>query len=186
MVSKLEDNPTQKLICVDADGKETGRIVDRKTAHTAPGVKHLAIQILVFNSKGELILHERPHRKVGGGVLDAPTTHVLAGEKPSAAAVRCLKNEYGISARIDIRVLKGFAYEHEYDDGSCENEFCLAAFAIYDGKISPNKKEVIKVVHMATKEALQELVVRPENFPVWLKDTVRIVKNDEEGARFFF
>ena len=57
------------MICVNPDGRQTGRVVDRKTAHTSPGVKHLAIQILVFNSKKEMILQERPMRKVGGGAL---------------------------------------------------------------------------------------------------------------------
>ncbi len=181
----LKDNPTQRLICVDSDGRETGRVVDRKTAHSAPGVKHLAIQILVFNSKNELILHERPMTKVGGGVLDAPTTHVLSGETKEEAAARCLRNEYGIDGRLKLKVLGGFPYDRDYGDGSCENEFCVAAFTVYDGPILPNKTEVVKVVRMPAQEALQDLVARPENFPVWFKDTIRLVKSDSEGRTLF-
>lgn len=181
----LQDNPTQKLICVDLNGRETGRVVDRKTAHTAPGVKHLAIQLLVLNSKGELILHERSMNKVGGGVLDAPTTHVLVGETVPVAATRCLKSEYGITETLDIRVVEGFPYERDYGDGSCENEFCLAAFAFYDGRVSLNRREANRIVYLPAAELVRELILRPENFSVWLKDTVRVVKADPEGGRFF-
>ncbi len=185
MGAGLQDNPTQRLICVDMDGRETGRIVDRKTAHSTPGVKHLAIQVLVFNSKGELILHERPMAKVGGGVLDAPTTHVLAGETPMEAAGRDLRNEYGISGKLDIRMLRGFPYYHDYGDGSCENEFCFSAFLVYDGPIRPNREEVARVVRLPAREVVQDLVARPENFSVWFKDTVRVVMADGEGGRLF-
>lgn len=181
----LQDNPDQKLICVDASGKETGRIVDRKTAHTAPGVKHLAIQILLFNSKKELILQERQITKVGGGTLDVPTTHVLLGEKPIESAARCLENEYGIKETPDIKVLDGFSYRNEYHDGTCENEYCLAAFAVYDGPIMPNKREVERIVRLPMPEVMRELITRPENFTVWLKETVRIVRLDSDGRMLF-
>jgi isopentenyl-diphosphate delta-isomerase len=181
----LKDNPTQRLICVDADGRETGRVVDRKTAHSTPGVKHLAIQVVVFNSAKELVLHERPMTKVGGGVLDSPTTHVLAGETPQEAAARCLRNEYGVSERLRIRIVKGFAYDKDYGDGSCENEFCLSSFAVYDGPIRPNRDQVVKIVRLPAQEVLQDLLSRPENFPVWFKRTIGFIKADPEAARFF-
>ncbi len=185
MGSGLEDHPSQKLVCVDRDGRETGRVIDRKTAHTAPGVKHLAVQILVFNSKRELVLHERPMTKVGGGVLDAPTTHVWPGETPLQAAARCLRNEYGITDRLKVSVLGGFPYSKDYGDGTCENEFCVVAFALYDGLVIPNGEEVDRIVRLQVREVVSELVSRPENFPVWLKDSVRIVKSDGEGRRLF-
>jgi isopentenyl-diphosphate delta-isomerase len=185
MSEGLKDNPTQKLICVDLNGRETGKVVDRKTAHTAPGVKHLAIQILVFNSKKEFILHERPMTKVGGGVLDAPTTHVLVGETPAQAAARCLKSEYGIPDGQEIRIVAGYSYERDYFDGTCENEFCLAAYTLYDGKIVPNKAQVVTIVRIPTWEVVEDLILRPENYPPWFKDTVRVVKDDIDGGTFF-
>jgi isopentenyl-diphosphate delta-isomerase len=181
----LEDRPAQRLVCVDDYGRETGRVVDRKTAHTNPGIKHLAIQILVFNSGGEMVLHVRAMTKVGGGVLDAPTTHVWPGETPTQAAERCLRDEYGITDRLKIKILGGFAYYNDYGDGSCENEFCLAAFTVYDGGIIPNRDDAVRIVRLPVKEVVQELVTRPELFPVWLKETVTIVKKDFEGRRLF-
>lgn len=172
----LQDKPTQKLICVDNNGKATGKIIDRKSAHSTPGVKHLAIQILVFNSKKELVLHERPNKKVGGGVLDAPTTHILEGEKPTDAALRCLKNEYGITDKPPIQILEGYTYDRDYGDGSCENEFCLAAFTRYSGKITPNKEEVIRMVNINAEQVAKEIELDSNHYPVWFGKTVAIVK----------
>ncbi|HZX20147.1 MAG TPA: NUDIX domain-containing protein [archaeon] len=181
----LEDKPNQTVVLVDSEGKPNGKISDRKTAHSTPGKKHLAIQVLVFNPQNELILHERPLQKVGGGVLDSPTTHVLAGETPEQAAFRCLRDEYGISTRLPITLLSGFSYEKDYGDGSCENEFCLAAFCTYSGTITPNPEQVSKIVKISAFTVAKELSSKPEKYPVWFHDTIKIVKNSKEGKMFF-
>ncbi|HLC93227.1 MAG TPA: NUDIX domain-containing protein [archaeon] len=184
MTTGLLDNPTQKLIRVDSSGAETGSVIDRKSAHTTPGLKHLAIQVLVFNSKKELVLHERPLKKVGGGVLDAPTTHVLSGETKEQAALRCLKNEYGIPS-AEVKILSGYSYEKDYGDGSCENEYCIAAFASYSGKIIPDKEHAHKIVNVSAKKVLQELESGSSKYPVWFKETIELVKKNSEGKKFF-
>ncbi len=185
MSAGLLDNPQQQLVCVDARGKETGRTVDRKSAHTNPGVKHLAIQVLVFNAKSELVLHERPMKKVGGGVLDAPTTHVLHGETSEAAALRCLRNEYGVGNGVQVKVLGGYSYEKDYGDGSCENEYCLAAFITHSRKITPHKEHAPSIVNVPAKEVLKDIRSGSSKYPVWLKETLAIVAKDEEGKKFF-
>ena len=186
MSEALKDNPEQEMICVDAFGGRTGRIIDRKTAHSTPGIKHLAIQVMVFNPQKELILHERPLKKVGGGVWDSPTTHVLNGETPSQAGVRCLKDEYGIASNEEeITVLGGFSYEKDYGDGSCENEFCLAAFAVYTGSIKPNGEHVIKLMNFPAKKVRDEIKAGSSKYPVWFVETTRIVAADFNGKKFF-
>lgn len=185
MSEALNDNPTQEMICVDSTGAENGKILDRKTCHTTPGTKHLAIQVLVFNSKKELILHERPAKKVGGNVLDAPTTHVLNGETKEQAARRCLKAEYGLSDEIPITILGGFSYEKDYGDGSCENEFCIASYVVFDGSLSPNAEHTMKIIPIPASQVAQEIASGSDNYPVWLKDTVLIVKNDPAASKFF-
>ncbi|MCR4335635.1 MAG: NUDIX domain-containing protein [archaeon] len=183
MSKTLEDQPNQEMILVDAHGNETGYILDRKTCHSTPGIKHLAIQVLVFNANNELILHERPLKKVGGGVLDSPTTHVLNKETKEEAGKRCLNVEYGIPADVEIKVLRGFSYEKDYGDGSCENEFCLAAFISYSGEIKPNSEHAGKIVNVHAKQVLEEL--DSEKYPVWFKEAVKIVAGDEKGKVFF-
>ena len=185
MSAGLSDNPHQQLILVDAAGKELGRTIDRKSAHTTPGRKHLAIQVLVFNSGNELVLHERPLKKVGGGVLDAPTTHVLKGEGTEQAARRCLRDEYGIAAKIPLVILGGCSYEKDYGDSSCENEFCLAAYCVYAGAIKPRAEHAPAVMAVSAKEVLMGINSGSAKYPVWLKETVGIVAKDREGGKFF-
>ena len=184
MSQGLEDNPSQSMILVDSEGNPNGEILDRKTAHSTPGKKHLAIQVLVFNPNNELILHERPLKKVGGGVLDSPTTHVLNGETPQQAANRCLKAEYGISD-TDVKVLSGFSYEKDYKDGSCENEYCLAAFMVSNSEISHNAEHSGKISNIKASRVAQELESGSSKYPVWFKETVRIVIADSKGKEFF-
>ncbi|MAG18187.1 MAG: hypothetical protein CL944_01800 [Candidatus Diapherotrites archaeon] len=183
MSETLEDQPNQEMILVDSDGNPNGKILDRKTAHSTPGTKHLAIQVLVFNANNELILHERPLKKVGGGVLDSPTTHVLNKETKEQAGKRCLSVEYGIPNDIEMKVLNGFSYEKDYGDGSCENEFCLAAFISYSGEINHNAEHAGKIVNVPAKQVLEEL--ETDKYPVWFKEVVKIVQADSEGKKFF-
>ena len=188
MNHKLLDNPEQQLLCVDLNGRQNGKIVDRKSAHSNPGIKHLAIQVLVFTPKNDLVLHERPMKKVGGGVLDAPTTHVLKGETSEQAALRCLKNEYGILAqKVSVSILSGFSYEKDYGDGSCENEFCLAAFCTFSGKIVPSKEHAGKIETIPAKKVLNALEAKnwELHYPIWFKETVEIVARDLKGKKFF-
>jgi len=183
MNEKLMDKPNQIMKLVNSNGKETTETLDRKSCHITPGKKHLAIQVLLFNAGNALILHERPLNKVGNGGLDSPTTHVLAGESSEESARRCLLDEYGISEEIPITVLSGFSYEKDYGDGTCENEFCLAAFAIYEGKINHNEEHTQKVILVPAKKVLEE--IKSDKYPVWFKETVRIVSGNEKGKLLF-
>lgn len=179
----LEDKADQMLICVDASGKPNGNSINRKLAHTAPGVKHLAIQVIVFDKNGNIILHNRPSRKVGGSTIDSPTTHVLVNETPMVSGMRCLNDEYKISD-AKITVLGGFSYEKIYDDGSCENEFCLAAYAICgESEIRPTK-EAPKIVKMNVGDFIKDIKSKPENYAVWLPFSIGILIKDKAAKKF--
>ena len=184
MSSPLDDRPNQKLICVDRSGNETGQIIERRNAHTAPGTKHLAIQVIVFDGKGNMILHERPARKVGGNTFDAPTTHVLAGETPDKAARRCVINEYNIKP-TEINMLGGVSYEKDYLDGSCENEYLLAAYTVYAGSKIKGSEEAPKIHYVKAGTVLKELKSNPQKYAAWFGMIVDIVWRDAAGKKLF-
>jgi len=106
---KLLDKANQLLIVVDSNGKPTEEIVIRSEAHKTPGIKHVALQVLLFNDKKQFILHKRHHNKIGGNKFDTPVTHVLRGESYNNAAWRALKDEYGISRKIPLNWIGGFS-----------------------------------------------------------------------------
>ncbi|MCR4369094.1 MAG: hypothetical protein NUV67_04275, partial [archaeon] len=84
-----------------------------------------------------------------------------------------------------ITVLDGFSYEKDYGDGSCENEFCLAAFTRFDGKIIPNKEHAGKIHKAPAKAVVDEIHSQPGKYPVWFKETVALVVADSNGRLFF-
>ena len=95
-----------------------------------------------------------------------PTTPTyLPGETPTSAAGEVLGNEYGITERLDLHLLKGYAYENDYGDGSCENEFCLPAFTVYDGVVVADKGHVVKIVKIPAKEVVQSVMAEAGKLP---------------------
>ena len=128
----------QKLIVVNETGQPTNESIDRWTAHSHSGVKHLAFVIFVLTKKGEFVLHKRPERKVGNGQWDVNASHVLTGETNEDAMKRCLKEEFGMEDNMEFEHLGGFSYSEEYEGGTCENEYCLVSICKYSGEIKEN------------------------------------------------
>ena len=181
---RLSDMAKQKLLVVDKHGKHNGEIVERWKAHTAPGVKHLAVGVLVFNKNNELVLHRRIGTKVGGNTIDYPVTHILEGENPLQACYRCLEHEYGIKEKISLKKLFGFAYEHVYRDGTCENEYLLIFSAKHGGKISPNPREMAgNVFPMSVKGLVSDIEKNKQKYSVWFWDTVKNFKETSDGKK---
>ncbi len=175
---------SQRLYVCDEHGKTTGEIVERWKAHVTPGVKHLAIEVLVLNDRNEFVLHKRPARKVGSGLLDTPVSHILEGETQEQAINRMLKEEYGITVK-KIEHFGGFSYEKQYSDGTCENEFLLVSIARYDGEFKPNPKEVIGgLTFLPMKNALKEVTKFPEKYEVWFKKSVEFLAKNPRAKKY--
>jgi isopentenyldiphosphate isomerase len=144
----------------------------------------LAFAILVLNGKNEFVLHKRPRRKVGGGVLDTPVSHVLAGETKEQAMRRCLKEEYGFAPR-KFTHFGGFSYEEHYPDGMCENEYCLVSVTRHKGKFKPNPREVEgKLVFLKAKKALAAIRAKPKRYTVWFRLAIKLLAKNKRGKKF--
>ncbi len=173
----------QILHVTTRSGRVTGKKVKRWTAHTTHGVKHLAFAILVLNAKNEFVLHKRPKRKVGGGVLDTPVSHVLAGETKKQAMRRCLREEYGFAPRA-FKNLRGFSYEEHYHDGTCENEFCLVSVVKHAGAFKPNPREVEgKLVFLPANKALKEIRTHPKRYAIWFRLAIKLLAKNTRGKK---
>ncbi len=174
----------QLLHVATRSGRLTGAKVKRWHAHTSPGVKHLAFAVLVLNAKNEFVLHKRPKRKVGGGVLDTPVSHVLAGETKEQAMKRCLKEEYGFAPRALIH-FGGFSYEEHYPDGTCENEYCLVSVTTHRGAFKPNPREVEgKLVFLSANKALGEIRKKPKKYAIWFRLALKLLAKNKKGKKY--
>jgi isopentenyldiphosphate isomerase len=73
----------------------------------ATGLRHRAVQILIFNEQGQLFLQKRSMKKdLNGGFWDTSAAgHVDAGEDYDVSAVREIEEELGISAGHTLELL---------------------------------------------------------------------------------
>ena len=174
----------QRLFISDASGKLSGGIVKRWEAHTSPGVKHLAFAILVLDNKGNFVLHKRHSRKVGGGTLDTPVSHVLEGETHEQAMNRCLQEEYGFTAK-GFDHYSGFSYEEHYPDGTCENEYCLVSVVKHSGSFKPNPNEIEGgLVLLPAKNAASEIRSHPKKYAIWFRKSIELLAQDSKGKKY--
>ncbi|MCI0745840.1 MAG: NUDIX domain-containing protein [Verrucomicrobia subdivision 3 bacterium] len=97
-------------------------------------LKHRAVHILVFNSRGEVFLQKRSRLKdcFPGAWDSSASGHLDAGEEYDACAVRELREELGVQATEPLRRLFKLAacpdtgHEHVWVYVCrCEGPFCL-------------------------------------------------------------
>lgn len=131
----------QIILGADESGNFTGEHFPKMVGHTREGRHHLAITVLVYNNKGEVLLQKRKH-KVFDNIWDfTGATHPLHGEDGGdetfeEATLRCLKVEYGID-HVDLKNLGGFNYFAKIG-ALCENEYCMMMVGEYNGEIKLN------------------------------------------------
>lgn len=66
----------QIILACDEQGVFTGEYIPKEIGHTGKGKRHLAITVLLENSKGEVLLQRRKHQ-IFDGIWD------LTGATPS-------------------------------------------------------------------------------------------------------
>ena len=98
----------EKVILVDEHDKVIGAM-DKMEAHRR-GILHRAFSILIFNSKGDVLLQKRSRNKYHSGGLwtNACCSHPTPDEAIDDATRKRLKHEMGIDLQPD------FAYKFIY------------------------------------------------------------------------
>ena len=110
---------------------ERDEVIDRQPRREVHrlGLKHRAVHVLVFNSRGEVFLQKRSLKKdTAAGLWDSSSSgHVDSGEDYDACAVRELREEIGLNVagapdrlfKIDARPETGWEFCWVY---RCEAE----------------------------------------------------------------
>ena len=116
--------------------------------------------VLLFNSKGNLIMQKvAAHKKWGGLWTYSAAGHVDAGEDYQTAAKRELKEEMGIDSEVEreiaafslVRENRKMAYNHVY-------------LAHSDDKITPDAREVAEIREISLEKLKIEVEQNPEHF----------------------
>lgn len=123
---------------------ESGEIIDtlpRSEIHGNPALLHMVVHVLVFNTKGELLLQKRSMDKdVAPGRWDTSVGgHVNSGEAVADAVIREMEEELGIST-CSSEFLYTYIHSNDY-----EAELVYTYKCVYDGKIVFQQDEIDEV-----------------------------------------
>jgi isopentenyl-diphosphate delta-isomerase len=156
-----------KVTLVDEQDNVLGSM-DKMEAHRQ-GILHRAFSILIFNSKGELLLQKRSRNKYHSGGLwtNACCSHPTLNESINDATRKRLKYEMGID--LQPTYVYKFIYECKLNDDLTEHELDHVFTGIFDGTPIINLDEV-EDWKFVTMQYLREDVHRhPDRYTIWFK-----------------
>lgn len=154
-----------QVILVDEQDTVIGTM-EKMEAHQK-GLLHRAFSIFIFNSNGEMLLHQRALDKYHSGGLwtNACCSHPQPGEEMIETARRRLKEEMGFETKLE-RIFD-FIYNASFENGLTEFEFDHVFVGNYDGKVDYNREEVMDYSHKTMDEIRILLSKSPDKFSPW-------------------
>lgn len=164
----------EKVILVDEKNNEVG--VEEKISVHRMGKLHRAFSVLIYNSKGEMLLQKRALSKYhcGGLWANAACSHPRLGESIDYAAHRRLKEEMGLDCPLE----KKFSFVYRADFGEMiEHEFDQVFVGEYNGKVFLNLDEVEDYAWVSLVELRKDAVVNPQKYTPWF---LKILERVEE------
>lgn len=172
------------IIICDNFGHPTGEYVEKEEGHTGLGKHHLAITVLLINSKGQVLLQKRKHQRFDKlwdltGATDLYHLEDGRDETFEEATLRCLKNEYGIEKVGSLKNLGGFNYFAPYQTVQgefCENEYCVLMVGEYEGEVKMNPDVGYEYKWVDKGEFLKDIQANLQNYTPWAKEAVKLLK----------
>ncbi len=141
------------------------------------GLLHRAFSILVFNSKNEVLIHQRAFGKYHSPGLWTNTCcgHPNEDETMEAAVHRRLQEEMGFDCELTHKFT--FRYKAVFDNGLTENEIDHVYVGTFNEKFIVNPEEVADYKWISISETRDLIQLNPNDFTVWFKE---IMKHEAE------
>ncbi len=158
---------TENVILVDTQDSPVGQM-EKMEAHLK-GELHRALSVLIFNSRGEILLQQRAFSKYHSPGLWSNTccSHPRPGEDSLQAASRRLSEEMGFSVPISNSF--EFVYKAHFENGLIEHEYDHVFFGTYDGVPLINPEEAHDFKWISPSELMDEMRSKPADFTVWFR-----------------
>jgi len=155
------------VILVDENDSQRG-IMEKIEAHKK-GELHRAFSIIVFNSKGEMLLQRRAIEKYHSGGLWTNTccSHPKLGENLQESALNRLNEEMGFSCKLEKKF--HFIYKAELDHELSEHELDHVFIGYYNENPKINSHEVFEWKYMSINDIQENMKLHPENYTAWFK-----------------
>ncbi|MFZ4546037.1 MAG: isopentenyl-diphosphate Delta-isomerase [Bacteroidales bacterium] len=172
---------TDNVILVDTDNNPVGEM-EKMEAHLQ-GALHRALSVLVFNTKGEILLQQRAYSKYHTPGLWSNTccSHPRPGEDSLEAATRRLGEEMGFT--VPLKKSFDFIYRAHFDNGLIEHEFDHVFFGNFEGTPILNPEEANDYKWVKPLDLMEDMRSKPENYTVWFR--IIMEKIDERMPDLF-
>ena len=157
----------EHVILVDQNDNAIGTM-EKLEAHQK-GILHRAFSILLFNTKGELLLQKRSRLKYHSSSLWTNTccSHPLPDEPMQQATRRKLKQEMGIDLQTEFAYK--FTYRSNLDNGLIEHECDHVFIGTFDGIPVVNNEEVEDWKFIDINSLHADIEMNPDNYTYWFK-----------------
>lgn len=168
------------VLLVDKNDNPIG-VGDKLLTHVQ-GRLHRALSVIIYNSKGEMLLQQRAFTKYHSAGLwtNACCSHPAPDEKPIDAAHRRLMEEMGMSC--ELYLADKFIYYSELDDELSEHELDYVFVGYSDDIPLPNPAEVASYRYVSLEDLSVEISKHPQRFTSWFnimceKNIIRFVND---------
>ena len=157
----------EKVVLVDKEDNTLGTM-SKMAAHEA-GALHRAFSIFVFNSEGELMVHQRALSKYHSPGLWTNTccSHPRLDENVLGNAHQRLVEEMGFDT--ELKKAFTFLYKADVGQGLIEHEFDHVFIGIYDNEPQINSSEVGDWKFMSMIDLREDIENSPTHYTEWFK-----------------
>ena len=158
---------TEQVILVDETDNQVG--VGEKLETHQQGKLHRAFSIIIFNSKGEMMLQQRAKSKYHCGGLWTNTCcgHPRPSEDLLDAMKRRLQEEMGFTC--DLTKMFEYRYTVKFDNGLTENEFLHVYRGTFDGNPVVNPEEADDWNWISLQNVREDVKNHPDRYTHWFK-----------------
>ncbi len=156
----------EQVVLVDEQGNELG-LMGKTEAHQK-GLLHKAISVVIFNSKGEMLLQQRAFTKYHWAGIWSNTccSHPRYGESFRDAASRRLKEELGIETKLQDQFF--FIYQAKDEkSGLTEHEYDWVFTGTFDEPFDYNAHEINAIKWITKAELESEMKAHPDQYSFW-------------------
>jgi len=156
-----------KVVIVDEQDHALGEM-DKLEAHQK-GVLHRAFSIFIFNSDGQMLIHQRAIDKYHGGGLwtNACCSHPQLNENIQESAAQRLGYEMGL--QCDLEKIFSFTYNTPVENDLIEHEYDHVFVGYTDRQPLPNPLEVQHYQWIDRSDLLAKIANQPNAFTSWFK-----------------
>ncbi|MGA6119921.1 isopentenyl-diphosphate Delta-isomerase [Sphingobacterium anhuiense] len=156
-----------KVILVDEQDHVVGEM-DKMEAHEK-GILHRAFSIFIFNTKGQMLIHQRANEKYHGGGLwtNACCSHPQWDEDVEESAKERLQFEMGL--QCELKRVFSFIYHTPVENNLIEHEYDHVLVGYTDREPVPNVNEVMNYKWIDRLDLLQQIAAEPDAFTYWFR-----------------